>query len=284
MTAVGSTTTPTSHLLRELAPIPGVGWKMIDDEARERLTPQLAARRLVDWKGPGGWAHSATNLGRTELLDSGPPGSPAGAGEILARRRRVLPLTEVRVPFAVERSELFDAERGALDLRLDDLDRAARLAAEIENQVVFHGWPAAGIDGIVPTVTAGEPGLGGDTGGYPGAVAAAVAGLRGNGIEGPFALAVSPALYTRIAGTAEHGGYLLQEHLERILGGRVVRTPGLDGAVVLSQRGGDFLLDVGQDLAVGYSHHDADTITFYLEETLSFRVVEPDAALALGGE
>ena len=58
--------------------------------------------------------------------------------------------------------------------------------------------------------------------------------------------------------TTEHGGYLLLDHLTRILGGEVVWAPGVDGALVISQRGGDFLLDVGQDLAVGYSHHDAE--------------------------
>ena len=36
-----------NHLLRELAPITEAGWKLIDDEARERLTPALAARRLL---------------------------------------------------------------------------------------------------------------------------------------------------------------------------------------------------------------------------------------------
>ncbi len=41
------------------------------------------------------------------------------------------------------------------------------------------------------------------------------------------------------------------------------------------------MLDIGQDLAIGYSHHDANTVTLYLEESSSFRVTEPDAALAL---
>ena len=33
-----------NHLLRGLAPVSDDGWKMLDDEARERLTPALAAR------------------------------------------------------------------------------------------------------------------------------------------------------------------------------------------------------------------------------------------------
>jgi uncharacterized linocin/CFP29 family protein len=51
--------------------------------------------------------------------------------------------------------------------------------------------------------------------------------------------------------------------------------------VVLSQRGEDFLLDCGQDIAVGYDHHDADTVHLYLEESFSFRVATPEAAVAI---
>lgn len=81
--------------------------------------------------------------------------------------------------------------------------------------------------------------------------------------------------------TTEPGGYPLQQHLNRILGGDVVWTPGFDGALVMSKRGGDFALDVGQDLSIGYSRHDAEVVTLYWEESFSFRVSEPDAAVVL---
>lgn len=267
----------TNHLLRDLAPIASTAWSQVDDEARERLTPRLAARKVVDWVGTGGWERSATNVARTRLLDGPPPG--CGADRVRTRQRVVLPLAESRVAFTVDRAELEDAERGAVDLDFDDLDRAARQAAEIENRAVFHGWPAAGITGIVGEVRT-APALGDDPQRYPSAVAKAVAHLRVTGIDGPYDMVIDPDGYTRIAETTERGGYLLRDHLERILGGTVIWTPGITGAVVLSRRGGDFLLDVGQDLAVGYSHHDADTVTLYLEETFSFRVAEPDAAIA----
>ena len=61
-----------SHLLRSHAPITEMGWKLLDDEARQRSTPALAARKLVDFSGPHGWDYSATNLGRTKQLAAGP--------------------------------------------------------------------------------------------------------------------------------------------------------------------------------------------------------------------
>ncbi|MGH3753947.1 MAG: family 1 encapsulin nanocompartment shell protein [Pseudonocardiaceae bacterium] len=268
----------TNHLLRKHAPIPAAGWQQIDDEAKTRLTPRLAARRLVDWSGVHGWAHSATNLGRTTLLDAAPPGTKSET--VVARQRRVLALSEFRVSFTVECSGLQDAERGATDVDYADLDRAAYDAALIENRAVFHGWAEAGITGIVESSPHPSLLLGKDVNAYPHAVAQATGILRQAGIEGPYALAIGPDGYTRVLETTEHG-YPLWEHLTKILGGDVVWAPGLDGGLVVSKRGGDFVLDVGQDLSIGYLGHDAERVTLYLEESFSFRVTEPDAAVVL---
>jgi uncharacterized linocin/CFP29 family protein len=54
--------------------------------------------------------------------------------------------------------------------------------------------------------------------------------------------------------------------------------------VVLSLRGGDFQFDSGQDLSIGYLDHDADVVRLYIEESFTFRVLEPDAAVALRSE
>ena len=81
--------------------------------------------------------------------------------------------------------------------------------------------------------------------------------------------------------TTEHGGYPVFEHLRQILGGPVVWAPAVDGAVVLSQRGGDFELTVGEDFSVGYRSADATAVELYIEESLTFRINTPDAAVHL---
>ncbi|MEU6699780.1 family 1 encapsulin nanocompartment shell protein [Pseudonocardia sp. NPDC046786] len=271
--------TVQDHLLRDKAPIPVTAWQAIDDEARERLTPLLAGRRLADWGGTAGWNASSVSTGRSHRLDGPPPGVKADG--FRARLREVQPLAEFRVPFTVARDEIDDIQRGAQDPEFDDLARAAREAAEVENRALFHGWPDAGIRGIAASTPYDVLALGAEPDHYPAVVARAVDVLRRNGIEGPFALAVAPEGFTRIAETAEHGGFPLFDHLTRILGGQILRAPGLDGALVVSQRGGDFVLDVGQDLAIGYTDHDADDVHLYLEESFTFRVTEPDAAVVL---
>jgi uncharacterized linocin/CFP29 family protein len=263
-----------SHLLRAHAPITEAGWDLLDSEARERLAPALAARRLVDFSGPRGWAHSATNLGRT--------GSVAGAPDgIEAAKRRALPLVEARAPFSVGRSELADADRGAEDVDLGELDGAAQRIAVAENAAVFHGWPDAGIEGIAEATTHDPVPLGEDCERYPRHVAVAVDTLRGVGIDGPYGLALGPEAHTRVLETSQHGGYPLLEHLREILGGPLVWAPGVKGAVVMRVGGDHFLFDCGQDLSIGYESHDGDAVQLYLEQSFSFRIATPEAAVAL---
>ncbi len=92
---------------------------------------------------------------------------------------------------------------------------------------------------------------------------------------------MGPDGYTGIIETTEHGGYLLLDHLHQILGGPVVWAPGIEGAVVVSLPGGDFVYDSSQDLSIGYLHHTSETVRLYFESSFSFRVLEPDAAIAL---
>jgi uncharacterized linocin/CFP29 family protein len=193
----------------------------------------------------------------------------------------VLPLVELRAPFAVSRAELNDADRGAEDIDFDALDTAARRMAIAENTAIFHGWKAAGIVGIAEASTQESIGLGDDCARYPRHVAKAIEALLSAGIDGPYGLALGPAAYTNVLEHSEHGGYPLLEHLREILGGPLVWAPGVEGALVLSMRGGDFIFDCGEDLAVGYDSHDAEAVQLYLEETFSFRVATPEAAVAL---
>jgi uncharacterized linocin/CFP29 family protein len=264
----------TDHLLRHLAPIATAAWEAIEEDVKPRLEAHLAARKLVDFVGPLGWDHSATNVGRTQPV-KGP------SQEVTASQRVVLPLVEVRIDFALPRAEVDAAERGEQNLDLAALDTAARHIALAENRAVFHGWLTAGISGLTEASSHDPIALDADVNRYPATVARAVDVLRHAGIPGPYGLAIAPDRYTEIIETTEHGGYPLFDHLRQILGGPVVWAPGADGGVVLSQRGGDFALECGEDIAIGYSSHDAGTVNLYLEETFSFRVLEPDAAIAL---
>jgi uncharacterized linocin/CFP29 family protein len=263
-----------NHLLRSHAPISDAAWSLLDEEATERLAPALAARKLVDFSGPHGWEYSATNLGRTASLSSTPSDGVTGL------QRRVLPVVEIRADFEVSRSELRDADRGAQDADLAALDKAAHQIAIAENVAVFHGWNGA-IGGIAESSPHERVSLGERPEGYPRQVAGAVERLLCEGIGGPYGLALGRNQFRRVVETAENGGYPLLDHLRKILEGPMVWAPGVQGAVVLSLRGGDFLFESGQDLSLGYDSHDAEAVRLYLEESFSFHVATPEAAVVL---
>jgi uncharacterized linocin/CFP29 family protein len=263
-----------SHLLRSHAPISDTGWGLLDQEAGQRLGTALAARKLVDFSGPHGWEHSATDTGRTKALAAAPCEGVSGL------QRRVLRLVELRADFELSRAELRDADRGADDVDLAPLDTAAQQIAVAENIAVFHGWRGA-ITGI-SEVSPHEPlRLGDSPDDYPASVAGAVERLLCSGIAGPYGIALGREEYRSVVQTAEHGGYPLLDHLRKIVEGPIAWAPGVTGAVVLSVRGGDFRFDSGQDLSIGYESHDSEMVRLYLEESFSFHVTTPEAAVAL---
>jgi uncharacterized linocin/CFP29 family protein len=264
-----------NHLLRDLAPITDVAWEQINEEATRSLKHFLAARRVIDFDGPHGWDHSSVSTGRVSALTAGP------VTGVDASVRRVLPLVELRAAFTLSRAELDAADRGADDLDLDPVIDASRQLAFAEDNAVFHGFEAAGIAGIAPSSPLAKVGISDDYHNYPTHVAAALAELRAADVDGPYAIALGPRCFTGVIETTEHGGYPVFQHLREILGGPVVWAPAVDGAVVLSQRGGDFELTVGEDLSIGYATHDATSVSLYLEESITFRICTPEAAVHL---
>lgn len=264
-----------NHLFRDRAPITEAGWEEIEKEAKRTLRALLAARRVVDFKGPLGWGASDVELGRADPI--APP--PLGKG-VHARLRRIQPLVELRIPFDVTRAELDAIDRGARDPDLDSVTAAAREIAIAEDRSIFHGYAAAQITGICEAQAKQAVAMGTSHADYPDAVAAALKKLRDEGVEGPFAVVLSEQLYKDLTARTD-GGYPILSHVQRLIDGDVHAAPGLDGGLVISLRGGDFELTVGQDFSIGYLDHTAERVRLYIEESFTFLNLSPQAAIPL---
>ena len=262
-------------LRREQAPISAGAWEEIDAEATRTLQMNLAARRLLDFRGPLGWETSAVNLGRVDALKAAPHEG------VSAVQRQVLPLVELRADFTLSRTELANVDRGADDVDLEPLIGAALKIAAAEDEVAFNGYGAGGIRGVLEASPHQPLRISEDYSNYPDTVAQAAEVLRQAGVTGPYAIALGPRCYAGLISATNEGGYPLLNTLENILKGPIVRAPQIDGACVLSVRGGDFELVVGQDFSVGFDRTEGDTLHLYLVESLSARVVAPEAAVAL---
>ncbi|MGD2055600.1 MAG: family 1 encapsulin nanocompartment shell protein [Gammaproteobacteria bacterium] len=263
-----------NSLYRELAPVPAAAWEQIEAEASQALKRTLAARKLVDFSGPLGWHTSSVDPGRTEMLENAPyPG-------VETRMRKVQPLVETRVAFELARSEIDAIDRGATDADLQPVIDAAQIAALAEDTAVFYGYRDGGVSGICEAAAARTLSLTEDYTRYPDTVAEAVNRLRMASVDGPYAIALGPRCYTGLTQTRD-AGYPVIEHVRRLLEGPVVWAPAADGALIVSLRGGDFQLSVGQDFSIGYLDHTATTIRLYLQESFTFRVNAPEAAIPL---
>lgn len=259
-------------LKRNLAPVTPEAWQQIDDEAKRVLQLHLAGRKLVDVDGPHGWQYAAVNTGHLTIKSDGGLGVPWGI-------RAVAPLIELRVPIELSIMELDNAARGAA-VDLAPVVAAAERIARAEDLAIFNGFKPGGIEGMIAASPHGAVSIPDDYADYPSVVVEAVERLRRGGISGPYALALGPDCYAGLSQAAEDG-YPIRERVQRFLDGPIVWAPQVDGAAVVSTRGGDFKLTIGQDLSIGYASHSRDKVELYLTESFTFRVLEPRAAVHL---
>jgi uncharacterized linocin/CFP29 family protein len=263
-----------NDLHREHAPISEQAWSEIDAEAKRTLEVLLAGRRFVDFSGPLGWSASAIANGRTEPL------ATSLQEGVVTRIRRAQPLIELRVPFEVARAELDAIDRGAQDADLNPVRNAARAAAIAEDRAIFRGYAAGHIEGIFPAAASRGLAIPDQYELYPDVVAEATHRLRSEGVCGPYGIALGPRCYTGLTRSTTRG-YPIIDHIRQLVDGPIVWAPAADGAVVLSLRGGDFELSVGRDFSIGYLDHTSTSVLLYVEESFTFRVLTPEAAVPL---
>src|ERR1700735_555608 len=262
-----------NNLHRELAPISDSAWAQIEEETSRTLKRYLAGRRVVDVKGPGGSGLSAVGSGHLRTI-------AAPAEGIVARQREVKALVELRVPFELDRQAIDDVDRGANDSDWQPAKDAARQIAFAEDGAIFDGYEAAGIEGIRQGTSNPVMTLPADVRAYPDAIAQALNQLRLVGVDGPYCVVLGADAYTALQESSDEG-YPILAHIKRLIDGDIVWAPAIHGAFVLSTRGGDSDLHIGQDVSIGYSSHTDTTVSLYLQASFTFLLLTSEAAVAL---
>ncbi len=262
-----------NNLHRELAPISDAAWAQIEEETARTFKRYLAGRRVIDVHGPEGAVLSAIGTGHLQPITAPRDG-------VLARHREVRALVELRVPFALNRQAIDDVERGANDSDWQPAKDAARQIAFAEDGAVFEGYAAAGIVGIRQGTSNPKIALPSDVREYPRAIAESLSQLRLVGVNGPYSVLLGADAYTALAETSDQG-YPVLQHVKRLVDDKIVWAPAINGAFVLTTRGGDFDLHIGQDVSIGYLSHSDTAVQLYLQETFTFLLLTSEAAVAL---
>lgn len=262
-----------NNLHRELAPISSAAWSQIDEEVARTFKRSIAGRRVVDVKMPGGVELAGVGSGHKYAIAAPQP-------DVDAKLREVKALVELTVPFELQRDAIDDVERGANNSDWQPAKDAAKQIAYAEDRAIFDGYKAAGIVGIREASSNAKLALPDNAGGYPAAISKALEQLRLAGVNGPYSVLLGTDAYTALSGGREEG-YPIIEHIRRIVDGEVIWAPALGGGSVLSTRGGDYELHLGQDLSIGYESHTDRIVRLYLRETLTFLMLTSEASVSV---
>lgn len=262
-----------NNLHRELAPISDVAWAQIEEEVTRTFKRYVAGRRTIDVKGPAGTGLSAVGTGHLRSI----PGSRKG---VQARQREVKALVELRVPFELSRTAIDDVERGANDSDWQPAKDAAKQIAFAEDGAIFEGYADAGIVGMREGTSNPKMFLPSDVRQYPDVIAQGLSQLRLAGVNGPYCVLLGAEAYTTLAETSDQG-YPVLEHVKRLVDEKIIWAPAIEGAFVVTTRGGDFELHIGQDLSIGYLNHTDAAVRLYLQETFTFLLLTSEASVAL---
>jgi uncharacterized linocin/CFP29 family protein len=208
------------------------------------------------------WDYAAVPLGKLEV-----PSKQSEKG-VEYGVHEVQPLIETRAPFELDIWELDNIVRGKKDIDFSTVENAAQHTARFEENAVYYGFNEAGIKGLKKSSPYDTISLSGQDENFLDSVSLGITRLLEASVEGPFGMAVSPDIWRYLSGYVR--GYPLRNHLEKLLGGPVILGPYLGEAFLVSMRGGDVQLVIGQDISIGYQSHDHKKVKLYFTDKTSY--------------
>lgn len=259
-------------LRRSLAPISQAGWNEIEEQAKDVFQTVLTARKFAEVDGPHGIDHAAVSMGRLEV--------PEGQKDKDVRYgiNRVMPLMEVRKSFNVNIWELDNAVRGAEDIKLEDMENAAKEIAEFEEDAIYNGFDKACIKGLKNSTEHDALNFPDNAEDILQTISSAINQMKQSFVDGPDTLVLGTEKWQKlmISGT----GYPLYKRVEDLLnGGNIILNPYIKEGYLLNANGGDFKLTLGQDFSIGYESHNEKEVQLYFTESFTFQVLDPAAVI-----
>ena len=251
-------------LYRNIAPVTSKTWEEIDEQATEVLKSYLSARKVVHVVGPKGLNYNSVPEGRLANLQE--------VDGVSFGNYKVVPLTETRVEFEMDRWELDNVERGAKDVDYEPLEEAMKKIALFEDKAIFEGLDKAIIEGLDSEKCHSPIAFGDTAKAIMDAITEGIIKLRQSYVEAPYTLVVSPEAYRRIL--SEETAYPLDERIQDLIGGKIVLNQAIEGAYLLPYNHEDLELTIGRDFSIGYQNHTNETVKFFVKESFTFRVLD----------
>jgi uncharacterized linocin/CFP29 family protein len=261
---------PNKYLMRDDAPIEDGVWEALDRTMVHAAQGQLAGRRLLDVQGPYGLGLKAVTLadrlGEQENLIYSP----------------VLPLHLIHRTFTLGARDLAAHEREGVLLDTAPVARVAMEVARAEDRLLFHGAPNT--PGLLNLEGSRHVQLSSwdEVGAAAGDIIGAITALDEAGFHGPYALALSPALYNQLFRRYPQAHVLEIDHVRAMVTEGVVKAPVLETGGVLVASGPQFAsIVLGQDMTVGFIGPSDHLLEFSVSESLALYAPVPEAVVVL---
>lgn len=263
-------------LKKALAPVTDKAWKEITNHTKQILGTSLTARNFVDIDGPNGLEQGGVSTGKL-IIPEHQPNEGINFGI-----REILPMIEVRKPFELDLWELDNIERGAKKIDFAPLENAVKQIAAFEEKIIYEGFDPVSIKGLEKAATKEPVAIPKDINAFLKVVGNQVIELGRNAVEGPYTLVINEEEWLELVKLSE--GYPVLKQLEEILGGKVLINHTNKDSFLVTERGGDYELILGQDITLGYGSHDTHKVKLYLTSSFTFRVLTPEAIVVFKPE
>lgn len=256
-------------LKKELAPITENAWNEIEEQSERVINEYLTGRKIANVIGPAGIELGAISTGRLLVpSDQNKDGVQIGI-------REVIPLLEVRKPFAMDLWELDNASRGAKDLDLGVVEKAAQQIAGFEDQCLYSGFDNSLAPGLMNAVTEKPVKVKLNASDFLSVVADQILSLQKNAVEGPFTMILPDKVWISLV--SDSTSYPFKLLLKEIIGGDIIIHHHNEDVFLVSQRGGDIELHLGQDISLGYEGHDQKKVKLFYSESFTYQIHGPEA-------
>ena len=263
-------------LKKSIAPVTDKAWKEITDHTNEILRFCLTARKFVDIDGPNGLEQAGVSTGKLIIPEN------QSIDGVNYGIREILPMIEVRKPFELDLWELDNIERGAKKIDLASLENAVKEMAAFEEKVIYEGFEPVNIKGLEKAANRKPVAMPKNINAFLKVVGNQVIELGKDAVEGPYTLVINEPEWLELVKLSE--GYPVLKQLEEILGGKVLINHTNKDSFLVTERGGDYELVLGQDISLGYDGHDTHKVKLYLTASFTFRVLSPEAIVVFKPE
>ncbi|MHB1001592.1 MAG: family 1 encapsulin nanocompartment shell protein [Armatimonadota bacterium] len=271
------------NLLRQDAPLTPEEWNQIDQTVNRVAKSRLVGRRFIEVFGPLG---AGVQFYHQDIFAGADTGGISMLGEeevhpVHAEMRSFIPMPLIYKDFRIYWRDIETSRGFGIPIDTSAAAGAANFVAEAEDNLIFNGNEKLGFQGLINTKWRNTiPMMDWDVSGQAFQnVVDATRKLINAGYFGPFAMAVSPYLFSRMQRVFDNSGVLEINQVRELVTAGVFQTPVLPdkGAVLVSTGPQNFDLTIAQDYITAYLGPEDMNHPFRVLESLSLRIKRPES-------